>query len=379
VARGWVLVALMFGSAAPAAAATRYVFSTFGGDAPAAERLSIFTSDDGVSFTLRASTGYAGPTGILRDPSIMKHVDGRFYVAYTTQSWTTSSTAFAIASSEDLAAWTFLTSIDAGVAGVHDTWAPEWFVDTDGSTHLIVSIDTLGTDSDFRSYVFTATDGTLTTWSGPVEMGIGPNYIDTFVVKDEATYHAFAKNETTKYLEHATASSLLGPWTWVGVGDWAGWGPGKEGPALVRLDDGRWRIFMDCYTGCGFLTAVGTDLTTWSATSVVPGGLSGQVRHGTVLRDDGGTGNGGEAGDGGGEPDGGASDATTPAADGGAGCGCMVTAPARRGRSSSLLGSALLGLLLAAGLALRRRRPGRRAVPGAAQRSTGTGGRPSTG
>jgi hypothetical protein len=50
--------------------------------------------------------------------------------------------------------------------------------------------------------------------------GIGPNYIDTFIVWDEDSkmYHAYTKNETSKYLEHAVATSLAGPWTFVQTG-----------------------------------------------------------------------------------------------------------------------------------------------------------------
>jgi hypothetical protein len=231
-----LLGAFLF-AAGPAWAATRYVFTTFLGDAAAQEKLSVYTSTDGLKFTLLSNTGYGGPTGVLRDPSILKHKDGKYYVAYTLQSWTTSSMSFGIASSTDLTTWKFLVETPARVTGARDTWAPEWFVDTDG-VHLIINIDTLGNDSDFRSYDFRAKDDTLTTWDAPVPLGIGPNNIDTFVVKMGTTYHAFSKNETTKYIEHATSSSFHGPWTWVGKGDWAGWGSGKEGIALFQLDDG---------------------------------------------------------------------------------------------------------------------------------------------
>ena len=286
--RAVVLLAALGGCllpVAPASAATRYVFAVFKGDGSASEKLSIYTSTDGLNFTLLSDTGYGGPTGILRDPSIMKHSDGKYYVAHTTNSWTTTTTNFAIASSTDLVKWTHVVTVDAQVANVKDTWAPEWFKDSDGSINLIVNIDT--GNSDFRAYKFTATDDTLTKWSTPVTIGIGPNYIDTFIVKVGSTYNAFSKNETTKYIEHATASSLTGPWTWVGTGDWAGWGSGKEGPALFQLDSGQWRIFLDCYSGCGYLygNSSGGDLGTWSSTSTVPGGLSGVVRHGTVLRE----------------------------------------------------------------------------------------------
>jgi MYXO-CTERM domain-containing protein len=221
----------------------------------------------------------------LRDPTIMKHSDGKYYVAHTTNSWTTTTNNFAIASSSDLVKWTNVVTVEAQVANVKDTWAPEWFKDdSDGSINLIVNIDT--GNSDFRAYKFTATDNTLTKWSAPVTIGIGPNYIDTFIVKVGDTYNAFSKNETTKYIEHATAPSLMGPWTWGGKDDWAGWGSGKEGPALFQLDNGQWRIFLDCYGNCGYLYSTSTDLKTWSSTAEVPKGLSGVVRHGTVLRED---------------------------------------------------------------------------------------------
>lgn len=54
-------------------------------------------------------------------------------------------------------------------------------------------------------------------------VGIGPNYIDTFIVYKPSTdgkvvYHAFSKNESAKYIEHATAQSVAGPWTFVQTG-----------------------------------------------------------------------------------------------------------------------------------------------------------------
>jgi len=301
----WVVAALVVTN--PSAAATRYVFAAFKGDSAENEKLSIYTSSDGLNFTLLSNTGYSGPTGVLRDPSLMKHSDGQYYVAYTVYSWDTESTSFAIAKSPDLAKWTFLVSVPAQVSGARHTWAPEWFKDSDGSTHLIVSVDS--PEWDFKPYLYTATNDTLTQWSAPQPLGFGPNYIDTFIVTVGNTYHAFVKNETTKYIEHATASALRGPWTFVGTGDWAGWGSGKEGPALFRLDNGSWRMFLDCYSGCGYLHTTSTDLMTWSATSTVPGGLSGTVRHGTVLREE--TGSGGASSTGGASSAGGATATTS--------------------------------------------------------------------
>jgi hypothetical protein len=285
--RSFALCAWLF-VAAPAWGATGYVFSTFHNDTPAGEQLSIYRSQDALNFTLVSDTGFAGPSGYLRDPSIMRYFDGQYYVAYTDPigvGCCGKVDHFSIASSADLVHWSNLTTVPAGVPNVAHTWAPEWFVD--GPTvYVIANIDTLNTDSDFKPYAFTAVDATLTRWSGPIPLGFGPNYIDTFVLKVRGVYHAFAKNETTRYLEHATAPSLTGPWTFVGTGNWSGFGTGMEGPCVVQLDDGTWRIFVDAQfrpITARFLTATSPDLNTWSAPIVLPG--LGSLRHGTVIRD----------------------------------------------------------------------------------------------
>ena len=81
--------------------------------------------------------------------------------------------------------------------------------------------------------------------------GLEKNYIDTFVVHHEGRYVAFAKNETTKLIELATAPALEGPWTVQKTGDWAGWGGPSEGQALVPVKDANgkagWRIYFDDY------------------------------------------------------------------------------------------------------------------------------------
>lgn len=132
--------------------------------------------------------------------------------------------------------------------------------------------------------MFTALDDSLTSWSGPVALGIGPNYIDAFVMRLGSTYHVFAKQETTRYVEHATASKLTGPWTFVGKADFAGWGSGMEGPVVVRLDDGHFRMFMDAQGSAGFVYADSADLMAWSTATSLPA-FANTVRHGTIIRD----------------------------------------------------------------------------------------------
>ncbi|MEV8443944.1 glycoside hydrolase family 43 protein [Actinosynnema sp. NPDC051121] len=242
----------------------------------------VYDSSNATDFSLVRSNAYTPPSGLIRDPSVIRHTDGYYYIVYTT-GWTGNTIGFA--RSADYTTWTFLRNVTVGLNGsTGSTWAPEWFKDSDGSVHVIFSASTTGTAGQFRPYRITATDNALSAWTSPVALGIPANYIDSHVVKVGGTYHNFLKNETTKYIEHATATSLNGPWQFVGTGNWAGWGSGLEGPALVQLPDGRWRIYFDQYGAHRYYYADSSNLTTFGAKVELPG-LSGTARHFTVLRE----------------------------------------------------------------------------------------------
>lgn len=262
----------------PANAATTLVYATFKGDAQADEELWLYQSTNGgTSYSVLSDTNFHGPTGVLRDPSILKH-NGRYYIAYTVQSWTTNSTYFNIASSTNLTSWTNIASVPSGIANTRFTWAPEFYVE--GNTvRIITSVAATTCSNCFRPYVYTAQNSALTSWSGPAQMwGLGTNHIDTFVVKSGSTWHAFTKDETGKYIEHWTTTANLTE-GWVNRGRL--FASGYEGPSLVRLDNGSWRIYVDRYsTGGGIYTATSTDLTTWTGLTSV--GCSG-CRHGTAI------------------------------------------------------------------------------------------------
>lgn len=265
-------------AARPAAAATTLVYTTFKGDGAADQELWVYQSTNGgTSYSVLADTNFRGPTGVLRDPSILKY-NGRYYIAYTVQSWTTNSTYFNIASSTNLTSWTNIASVPSGIANTRFTWAPEFYVE--GSTvRIIASVAATTCSNCFRPYVYTARNTALTSWSGPSQMwGLGTNHIDTFVVKSGSTWHAYTKDETGKYIEHWTTTANLYE-GWVNRGRL--FSSGYEGPSLVRLDDGRWRMYVDRYsTGGGIYTATSTDLNIWTGLSAVS--CSG-CRHGTAI------------------------------------------------------------------------------------------------
>ncbi|MFC6018341.1 family 43 glycosylhydrolase [Plantactinospora solaniradicis] len=263
--------------AGPASAASTYVYTTFKGDGAADQELWVYQSTDGTNFSVLADTNYRGPSGVLRDPSIIAH-NGRYYIAYTVQSWTTNSTHFNIATSTNLTSWTHVASVASGISNTRFVWAPEFFVEG-GTVRIIASVAQTTCSACFRPYVYTAQNSALTAWSGPAQMwGLGTNHIDTFVVRDGGTYHAFVKDETSKYIEHwTTTASLTSGWV-----QRAGlWTAGHEGPSVIRMDDGTWRIYIDRYTNGGIWTATSRDLNTWSG--ITRAACSG-CRHGTVAR-----------------------------------------------------------------------------------------------
>ncbi|MEO3812338.1 glycoside hydrolase family 43 protein [Sphaerisporangium sp. B11E5] len=278
-------VAVTPSPAAAAGPAAHYLMTAFTNSSES--NMYIYDSPNATNFTQIRANAYRPPSGLIRDPSVLRHTDGQYYIVYTTN-WTGDTIGFA--RSPDLATWTFLRNVRVGLNGATgSTWAPEWFKDTDGSVHVVFSASTTGTAGQFRPYRITATDGALSAWTAPVALGIPANYIDSHIVKIGGTYHNFLKNETTKYIEHATATSLSGPWSFTGTGNWAGWGSGLEGPALTRLPDGRWRLYFDNYTAGRYYYADSSDLNSFGAKVELPG-LSGTARHFTVLREDSGDG-----------------------------------------------------------------------------------------
>lgn|GEM_PF-418733 len=264
---------------------TTWLMSAF--NSTSENTLSLFSSYDGKTFTSLASEAYTPASGLLRDPSILHAADGYYYVVHTT-GWSTPT--FGIIRSRDLRHWEHLKDVKLDVPGLTNTWAPEWFQDTDGTVSIVVSLSKGGTQGPFAAYVLTATDASLTHFSAPQAMqGLGNNHIDTFPIKIGDRYVVITKNETTKTLERAWANSLTGPWTIDRTGDWAGWGDWIEGPALTPVKDvnGKdgWRIYFDDYRGKRYWYSDSFDgLNTWTPKQEL-GGVSGAVRHFTVIRE----------------------------------------------------------------------------------------------
>jgi hypothetical protein len=245
----------------------------------------VYDSVDATGFNLVKGPAYTPPSGLVRDPSVFRHTDGFYYVTYTT-SWTGNT--IGLARSSDRQNWTFLGNITINFPEVGNAWAPEWFIDPDnGSVNVLVSLH-LNPEARgvFNPYIITATNSTLTSWSTATPMTgavRGAGYIDTTVVKIGSTYHAFLKSTSTRSIDFATSSSLTGPWTITKTGNWVDLD--GEGPVLVQLDNGGWRIFFEDYMRRRFYYADSYDtFETWTAPAELPV-LSGTVKHLTVVKE----------------------------------------------------------------------------------------------
>lgn len=293
-------------AATPPAPAWRYTMVGF--NTASAQDMDVYESRDGTTFTLLQKAAYRPSSGYVRDPSILAHTDGQYYITYTTA----DGANIGFARSPDRIHWTQMPSHSlpfccALLPGTGDgkgpdapgslsslpgfrngpslsplttkAWAPEWFVDG-GTVHVLLSMSTGG---GFVPYLMTARNADLTSWSTPVPLdGIIADHIDTTVVKVGDVYHAFTKNETKKIIEHATAPALRGPYTYVTPGPW---GKNVEGPAVAELPNGHWRLYFDAYTEGKYLYSDSADgMKTWSTPKELPG-LSGTLRHAGILRE----------------------------------------------------------------------------------------------
>ncbi len=245
--------------------------------------LSIFTSNDGKTYTSLASENYTPPANLLRDPSLIRGEDGFYYIVYTTN-W--DGKTFGVAKSSNLRDWTHLKDVTLPIDNLTNVWAPEWFKDDNGKTYIIVSLSKNGTKGPFGAYKLELLDNSYTKFSNPEPLkGLQNNFIDTFIVKNNNKYYAFTKNETTKDVELATSDKLDGDWVFEKTGDWAGWGNWIEGQSLVQLDDKTWRIYFDDYRNKKYYYSDSTDnFKTWTPKQEI-GGVSGTVRHFTVLKE----------------------------------------------------------------------------------------------
>jgi len=278
------------------ARADRFLLSTFNNGEQA---LRIFDSTNAATFVGHAQgIAYTAPPGNnLRDPSII-HYRGRYYICHTAGIFGAVD-YFSILVSDNLRDWTHLTDVSiAAIGNVKWTWAPEWFLDGD-SLHVFVSASTTEQitikHTIYELHPLDPAD--LTHWSDPVVVtgtAASPpsnnteGAYDPYVVKRGSTYWMFFFNQNSSYIELAkSTNSLIGPYEPFKTNNWQGIGNFKEGPTVIYLGGGRWRmIFADAIYSHLSYTDSTNDWQTWTPPQQLslPGSPTNfTVNHGTVI------------------------------------------------------------------------------------------------
>lgn len=239
-----------------------------------------------------------------RDPFVLAHPDGSYYLALATSPHTVL-----IRRSADLIEWSepWTVEVMENEPGTRNVWAPELFHDPASSRVMLLwsstipgrypETDDTGDDGyNHRCYYKTSTD--MRTWS-PTKLLYDPgfNNIDATIVRNGERYMMVLKDErlnpVMKTLRVAWAGRAEGPYGELGgpitppgrsQGASAGELPGAdwaEGPAVIRIGE-YWMLYFDHYFGNRYGAMRSRDGIAWEN---VGDRLSmpERARHGSVI------------------------------------------------------------------------------------------------
>lgn len=300
-----MLYSSVSGSAYPFANVTtpavRYRFASFLAPPGVNETLRMFRGGK-TDYFVETATAYAPGGGrAVRDPSLYVQDSAHWWLAHTNQSYTVqgnfsiAAPTFSVASSADQGAtWTLVGDVNGtGPVGTRICWAPEWFVDSAAPQGVrVLYAECPAGPGNFQLYETHPTNAAFTAWSAPaaVAANIRTSVIDPFMQISGSVYNLWYKDQSTNFVEYASASSLFGAYTRIGSGNWAGWGSGLEGWCMIQEPSGRWSGYLDPGTAAGFKRSYSDDVwATWSAPVTVLAAKAADytvagIRHGTVVR-----------------------------------------------------------------------------------------------
>jgi hypothetical protein len=271
-----------------------YLFSFFKNNGQ--DGLHLAYSHDGYTFTaLKNDSSFLTPTAgkdkLMRDPCILKGVDGLFHMVWTV-SWNEKGIGYA--SSADLVHWSEQQFIPVMMHedSARNCWAPEITYDPNKKEYMIYWATTItgrypadtAVERGYNHRMYYVTTKDFKTFSQTKLLyDKGFNVIDASIVPDGGRYIMFLKDETRfppqKNIRIATSSTLTGDYTSPSApitgNYWA------EGPTAARIGN-QWIVYFDKYRDHQYGAVVSTDLINWTDISnkiVMPKGL----RHGTVF------------------------------------------------------------------------------------------------
>lgn len=221
------------------------------------ERLYIATSNDGINFTpAPGNPVFTAPTGSIRDPRAHLHTDGFVYIAYTTGGFGTS-TSFDILKTRNFIQFEIVATVDcSSVSGASQTWSPVWFTDpVSGNTYIFVNIGTGaivgGTTGNHLTYWLEPdSQSDLTAWGNPTLVtgtSLPTDQVGVSLDMVGNVYFFLVKNDVSGFIEKFESVALFSGYVATGTGNWAGWGTGLEGNAILSISSTQKRVYLDDY------------------------------------------------------------------------------------------------------------------------------------
>lgn len=259
------------------------------------DNLVLLTGNDGINWTYRPSNfvpiTHSYTAGYVRDPSIA-FIQGALWLIYTS-----GTTTFTLAVCTDGFNFNVVQYLDcSNITTNGGIWAPEFFVDSDQSVHITVTISaTASSDTGFQVYEMHPIDtyNLYGAWTQPAAISgtsLPTNLIDSFMTKLGGTYNLWCKDETNKEFVLLTSTSLTSGYVVTGGDNFQGAGTGVEAPCCFNTGGENWVLLSD-HQGSGIyyqtistvaLSDTAFPATGWSAPATVNAPFTPQ--HGTVIR-----------------------------------------------------------------------------------------------
>ena len=231
-----------------------YLFTSFRGNGE--DGLRFLWSEDGLQWKEVPGTflkPWAGPSQLMRDPSLARGPDGTFHLVWTT-GWQ-GDLGFGYARSKDLVHWSeqrFIPVMEHEPTTVN-VWAPELFYDEPNDRFIICWASTIpgrfpdnGEPHDNNQRMYYVTTRDFEEFS-PAELFFDPGFsvIDCVIVRDGDRYVLVLKDNSrpTRNLRVAFGDSPVGPWRDVSP---AFTDQFTEGPSVAKVGN-DWLVYYDAY------------------------------------------------------------------------------------------------------------------------------------
>jgi hypothetical protein len=288
------------------------------------ETFHAYRGRNGRDFTTELPITYTGRPAAstsFRDPSVHynRKTRTRFlaHSAWFVESGPTKNTFFVAMAQNNTYDFKFVAAISpdatlmskpnaTGGFGPLAAWAPEWFIDDDGTTYIIVAhhygyyTDSReGSFADLTTYVYKSASPTHDKFTlvGPLTGNMIPRLggpvdrttcFDCSIMRVNGVYQVVGATRTTPQtvFRAVSSSGITGPYD---AGQYPfvpdmGTGGGHEAPNQMMADDGAQRVITDNFAGAGLQMAESHDYwQTYTVNPIVlPGGI--KPRHGDVIR-----------------------------------------------------------------------------------------------